>query len=420
MKKILLCFLLFSSILEARNLDDLLLLLEKNSYEKEKEQIQENILKGKEAYLKKKDFQEGLGLEATYQERHRETYDNEYLGRVEAQYGPFFATVSKKNGQEKEDVALGLQKSLKDLWYSQNDSAKLQLAWERERQRAVQHQKMQEKKIKLITWYRDYQNHLEEKKWKEELLKSLALEEKKLAKAYSLGSIRRLDWESAKVQLESLEAELLHLEKQLKQAEQVLEQEFRISPQGDLESLSLAGRTANLNLENYGREAIEEQLSEIAIQKEKIKYLDFQQKVPEVNLRYEHLFRGENRKQEDVIQLQVRKQFFQDSYEEDLEKYRLEDLELELVERQKQLDLEKEERRIQYENYESAWEIAEKKEAFAKSKYDVRALEYQLGKISYLEVMEALEDYMEMKTAAQRAKNQLAAFLYEMRLRSKQ
>lgn len=418
MKKLILGFCLFSTLLRASTLDDLLALLEQNSYEQEKRAIQEKILEEKEQYLAKGDFQEGLILEASYEERQRKGQEEELLKGLELKYGPFFASVYDRKGREKQDLSLGLQKSLRDMWYSANESARLQLVLEKQRQHALESQKMQEKKIKLIRWYQDYQNAFEERKWKADILNTLEGEERKLAKAYSLGSVRRLDWESAKVNLESIRLEISILERELKQAKQVLEREFRISEKGNFEPLALLSKHSDLPLENYGRERIQEKVSQIAIQKEKIKYLGFQRKIPELNLRYEHLFASNDRRGEDVIQLQLRKKLFEDDYEEAIEAQELKVLELDLKEIQEQLALEKEGLRQKYENYQSQLRLAEGKLAFAKSKYEVKELEYRLGKSSYVDVMEALEGYTKTKLEAQRAKNQFASFLYEVQVRS--
>ncbi|MGL5176069.1 MAG: TolC family protein, partial [Cetobacterium sp.] len=62
--------------------------------------------------------------------------------------------------------------------------------------------------------------------------------------------------------------------------------------------------------------------------------------------------------------------------------------------------------------------VLENRANLEKSKYDIKKLENSLGKVSYTEVMEAFDTYLELQVSKEKAKNSLNAYIYQIIVRS--
>lgn len=70
-----------------------------------------------------------------------------------------------------------------------------------------------------------------------------------------------------------------------------------------------------------------------------------------------------------------------------------------------------------YTNYIKEYEVLKNKALLEKNKYEIKKLEYSLGKINYLEVMESFDDYLEYEVSREKAKNILNSYVYEIMVR---
>src|SRR3712207_880912 len=88
--------------------------------------------------------------------------------------------------------------------------------------------------------------------------------------------------------------------------------------------------------------------------------------------------------------------------------------------REEEIEVEKTLGRANYDNYRSQYQVAQNHFQLENSKYEIKKLEYELGKVDYIEVMEEFDKYLEAKISLEKARNTLAAYLYEWKIRKVQ
>ena len=70
-----------------------------------------------------------------------------------------------------------------------------------------------------------------------------------------------------------------------------------------------------------------------------------------------------------------------------------------------------------YENYLKEYEVNKNNSELELSKYNIKKLEYSLGKVDYVEVMEYFNSYINYEVAKEKAKNNLNGYIYEIMIR---
>ena len=70
-----------------------------------------------------------------------------------------------------------------------------------------------------------------------------------------------------------------------------------------------------------------------------------------------------------------------------------------------------------YENYLKEYEVNKNNSELELSKYNIKKLEYSLGKVDYVEVMEYFNSYINHEVAKEKAKNNLNGYIYEIMIR---
>ncbi|WP_462428015.1 TolC family protein, partial [Fusobacterium varium] len=70
-----------------------------------------------------------------------------------------------------------------------------------------------------------------------------------------------------------------------------------------------------------------------------------------------------------------------------------------------------------YYNYLKEYEVNKNKAELELSKYNIRKLEYNLGKVNYIDVMESFDDYLDYEVAKEKAINTLNGYIYEIMVR---
>jgi len=423
MKKYLLLFFCFSCSLFAKeqSLEEMLEKISKNSYEEERYKLQQENLSLKRQHIKRRDFQDGLLASVEYSENHRREGRNDYSKKGNLQLGPFFASAYdgiEKNGDY---IGVGLEKNIKDLLYSKYDSQTKQISWQ-ERANFWSYQGSQQKKmISLIQLYRDYKNTLYELEVKEQETKKLKKEEEKLGLSYRLGSAKKVDWQAASLGLENLKFEIRSLEKQKEAYQERFLREFRISFQGDeIQDIPLLDLNMDDLMEDYGKAELEEQKAKLKIEEEELKYSIYEEKIPDISVRYEHISKNRTHNDEDIFSIKVSKKLFSDHYSSNLQENEIKEQKLLLQQREEEIEVEKTLGRANYDNYRSQYQVAQNHFQLENSKYEIKKLEYELGKVDYIEVMEEFDKYLEAKISLEKARNTLAAYLYEWKIRKVQ
>lgn len=153
-KRVLLFFLLgIASYGKDISLDMMLNELNEKSYEKQIYEIQNKINSDREKYYKLDDFN---GVETSVNSDYSKREDAfETTGRV--QYGPLYFEGTQNYNSEDEAV-FGIEKSLKDLIYSDSKSQLKQLEYTKEIDRLDYQKNLEAQKIDLLNLYKEYKN----------------------------------------------------------------------------------------------------------------------------------------------------------------------------------------------------------------------------------------------------------------------
>lgn len=141
--------------------------------------------------------------------------------------------------------------------------------------------------------------------------------------------------------------------------------------------------------------------------------MSYDNRVPEITVGVEY----SGKYNESRVALKFSKSIFDLNI--DLENEKSDLLQQELNLKQKISEIEGEKLGIlnNYENYLKDYEINKNNSELELSKYNIKKLEYSLGKANYVEVMEYFNSYINYEVAKEKAKNNLNGYIYEIMIR---
>ena len=393
-------------------LDNMLDILTQTSYRKEMYELQKEKTEALEKFYKLDEYN---GVTASAETQY-DTDEQEYKTTGRAEFGNFYIE-GKRNHNPENDLILGVNKSIKNMIFSQNDSNLLKNDLTKEADKYTFLKDLETQKIALISLYRDYKNTEFEIQIKKNGLKTLKSEERTLEKSYELGAIPRIELESLQYSRKNIEIEIAALEENLEKFKKRFLYDFKI----DITGKNLTNITPNFKeIEEYistiGYKEIEKLRIEKDIIKENIRYMNYNNKMPELSLGLERVEKGAGEGENRVV-LKISKPLFY--YDAALENEQTSFKQQEILLQQKIDENAAEKLKIQssYSNYKKEYEVLKNKTALEKNKYEIKKLEYSLGKIDYLEVMESFDDYMEYEVSQEKAKNILNSYVYEIMVR---
>lgn len=411
MKKILFVFLALNilSFGEEVTLDNLLDTLSKTSYKKEIYELDKKKTDTLEKFYKKDNYN-GVKSSVTT------TYDNKdevYKTTGRAEFGDIYIE-GRKNHEPENELIFGINKNIKDMIFSENDSNLLKNDLRKEADKYGFLKNMEEEKISLISLYRDYKDIEFEIKIKKNGLKTLKSEEKTLKKSFELGAIPKIELESLVCSRKNLEIEILTLEENLKKIESRFFYDFKIDISGKtLANISPNSKEIDEYISTVGYKDIEKLKIEKNITKENIRYMKYDDKMPDLSLGLER----DTKVNENRVVLKISKPLFYYNANLENEKTSYEQQKILLNQKIEENSAEKLKIESTYTNYIKEYEVLKNKALLEKNKYEIKKLEYSLGKINYLEVMESFDDYLEYEVSREKAKNILNSYVYEIMVR---
>ena len=411
MKKILFIFLTLSLISygDEVTLDDLLDKLTETSYRKEIYELEQKKTDTLEKFYKMNNYN---GVKSSVTTSYDDT-EQIYKTTGRAEFGDLYIE-GKRNHNPENDLIFGINKNIKNMIFSENDSNLLKNDLKKEADKYTFLKNMESQKIALIALYRDYKNMEFEIKIKKNGLKTLKSEEKTLEKSFELGAIPKIELESLQYCRKDPEIEIHTLEENLKKIKTRFLYDFKIDiSDKTLSNIEPNYKEINEYISTIGYKDIEKLRIEKDIIKENIRYMNYNDKVPDFSLGLER----DTRLDENRIVFKISKPLFY--YNADLENERTSFKQQEILLNQKIEENAAEKLNIEttYANYIKEYKVLRNKADLEKNKYEIKKLEYSLGKIDYLEVMESFDDYMEYEVSQEKAKNILNSYVYEIMVR---
>ena len=181
----------------------------------------------------------------------------------------------------------------------------------------------------------------------------------------------------------------------------------------NLQEIVPPSKNFDIYVEEYGKKDIE--LLEFQKRKieENIKYLNYDNTMPDITLGVEH----SNKYDENRVVLKFSKKLFDLNIDLENEKDNLLQQEINLKQKINEREGEKLTILNNYENYLKEYEVNKNNSELELSKYNIKKLEYSLGKVDYVEVMEYFNSYINYEVAKEKAKNNLNGYIYEIMIR---
>ena len=416
----ILFFLMSSLISYGKNikLDDMLKTLEEKSYEREIFDLEQKKNLSKEKYYNLDNYNGVRGEISTDYDYEEDKIKSN--GRVS--YGDFYLDLSKDqiNSQKNSDtdMIIGVNKSLKDMFYSKSDSEIKKLEYSKKNTEYSYYDDLETKKISLINLYEEYKNNEFEIKLKTNNLTRLKSEEKILKKSYELGATPKIDLDTLQTSRNNLEIELKYLKENIKKIKNRFLYEFGIDISKD-ELMDIEIPKVNISdfISNIGERKISRLGLEKEITKENIKYLKYSNKVPEVLVGVEHQERNNGYSDENRVFLKLSKDIFYYDINLENEKITLDQQEIN-IQKEKEINISK---KLEVEencnNLYKNYLVNKNKAELEKNKYEIINLKYKLGDVTYVDVMDVFDDYLNYQVAAEKAKNLFNGYIYEILVR---
>ena len=416
----ILFFLMSSLISYGKNikLDDMLKTLEEKSYEREIFDLEQKKNLSKEKYYNLDNYNGVRGEISTDYDYEEDKIKSN--GRVS--YGDFYLDLSKDkiNSQKNSDtdVIIGINKSLKDMFYSKSDSEIKKLEYSKKNTEYSYYDDLETKKISLINLYEEYKNNEFEIKLKTNNLTRLKSEEKILKKSYELGATPKIDLDTLQTSRNNLEIELKYLKENIKKIKNRFLYEFGIDISKD-ELMDIEIPKVNISdfISNIGERKISRLGLEKEITKENIKYLKYSNKIPEVLVGVEHQERNNGYSDENRVFLKLSKDIFYYDINLENEKITLNQQEIN-IQKEKEINISK---KLEVEencnNLYKNYLVNKNKAELEKNKYEIINLKYKLGDVTYVDVMDVFDDYLNYQVAAEKAKNLFNGYIYEILVR---
>lgn len=411
MKKgiLLFCLIVQTAFSKSVSLDNLIDELNRTSYENEIYRVKEKRdLERGEVY--KLDSLNGVNVEV--ENEYRDEGDV-YKTKGRVKYADFYVDAEKWKDDES-GVSYGVEKNIKDLIFSKNDSNLEKLKISKKVELIEFENNLQLQTVELVNLYRDYKEVQLEISIRENALKILSGEKNILQKSYDMGATSKIDLDSLTYSYKNIELEIGNLKKEILSIRKQFFYTFKI----DLKDKKLENLNAStLNLDRYIEKIGERHTERVRLEKEviekNIKYLDYNNKMPELYLGVER----DEKANENRVFFKVSKDIFYKDLELMDEKSSLAEKEIKLS--QKTLDVKSERLKYERELYSLVknLEVTSNDRALEESKYNIKKLENKLGKIRYLDVMESFNDYLELKIKEEKSRNKLNAFVYELKIR---
>ena len=430
MKKILVFFLLMASISsfsqESLTIDEALNRVGNNresyefkSFENKKEATDIRIKDNKLGDFNGVTVSSSYNItENNFEDRERK-YDKTFQNK--ASYGPFFVNYNFVE-RDKSYVSYGVEKNLKDVFYSKYKSNIKVYDYQKELDKVSYDKTIENKKINLVNLYNDILNTKNELEYRRKAYEHYKVDLDKFKKSYELGASPKINLESAELEAEDSKLQIDILETKLKSLYEIGKTDYNI----DFENYKLVDFIDNNEgidrlLANYMEKDVAELKLNLSVAKERKKYNNYDRYMPDLYLAYERVdrnLRGDRYyRDQDIFSIRFSKKIFSTDSDYKLSELEVENLKNDLNEKIRIINAEKIKLKAEYYELSKLFSIASKKSQLAYKKYLIKEKEYELSRASYLDVIDEYNKYLSLEIENKRAKNTLNSFIYKLKIK---
>ena len=430
MKKILMFFLLMASISsfsqESLTIDEALSRVGNNRESYEFKSF-ENTKEGTDIRIKDNKLGDFNGVtisssynitENNFEDRERK-YDKTFQNK--ASYGPFFVNYNFVE-RDKSYVSYGVEKNLKDVFYSKYKSNIKVYDYQQELNKISYDKTIENKKINLVNLYNDILNTKNELEYRKKAYEHYKVDLDKFKKSYELGASPKINLESAELEAEDSKLQIDILETKLKSLYEIGKTDYNI----DFENYKLVDFIDNNEsieklLASYMEKDIAELKLNLSVAEERKKYSNYDRHMPDLYLAYERVdrnLRGDRYyRDQDIFSIRFSKKLFSTDSDYKLSELEVENLKNDLNEKIRVINAEKIKLKAEYYELSKLLSIASKKSQLAYKKYLIKEKEYELSRASYLDVIDEYNKYLSLEIENKRAKNTLNSFIYKLKIK---
>ena len=430
MKKILVFFLLMASISsfsqESLTIDEALNRVGNNresyefkSFENKKEATDIRIKDNKLGDFNGVTISSSYNItENNFEDRERK-YDKTFQNK--ASYGPFFVNYNFVE-RDKSYVSYGVEKNLKDVFYSKYKSNIKVYDYQKELDKVSYDKTIENKKINLVNLYNDILNTKNELEYRRKAYEHYKVDLDKFKKSYELGASPKINLASAELEAEDSKLQIDILETKLKSLYEIGKTDYNI----DFENYKLVDFIDNNEgidrlLANYMEKDVAELKLNLSVADERKKYSNYDRYMPDLYLAYERVdrnLRGDRYyRDQDIFSIRCSKKLFSTDSDYKLSELEVENLKNDLNEKIRIINAEKIKLKAEYYELSKLFSIASKKSQLAYKKYLIKEKEYELSRASYLDVIDEYNKYLSLEIENKRAKNTLNSFIYKLKIK---
>lgn len=396
----------------AVTLDDLILELKSGGYSKEfrELEIKDLDIEERKIHLIDRDGVEVMGESSYFDDNSGREFDSS----ISTKYDIFKyqGSYNHEDGRTEREL-LGVEKNLKDIFYSERSYRTSIFQYEREYRLNLERERLEEDIVGVIDLYRSYMDTLLELRLKNELLPGLESEYEAIKKHFEVGTGTEVDYRYSQVRVINAKNEIRQLEEDLGKIREDFYENFRIDL-GNREIKKSGVALSSSYIDNIG----ERDLENIGLQREQAKenytYSRYDNKWPEINAGtyWDTVSDGW------LVSLELNKTLFE--YDDTSELYHVE---------KERLDVEYDKKagevagiRRDYENrYNSLVRERDnltRQQEVDEMKYTIYKLMYEQGTKSYIDYVEKYDDYVDISIALEKKSNELDALIYEIKYKN--
>ncbi|EFE85573.1 hypothetical protein FUSPEROL_02470 [Fusobacterium periodonticum ATCC 33693] len=356
--------------------------------------------------------------ENNFEDRERK-YDKTFQNK--ASYGPFFVNYNFVE-RDKSYVSYGVEKNLKDVFYSKYKSNIKVYDYQKELDKVSYDKTIENKKINLVNLYNDILNTKNELEYRRKAYEHYKVDLDKFKKSYELGASPKINLESAELEAEDSKLQIDILETKLKSLYEIGKTDYNI----DFENYKLVDFIDNNEgidrlLANYMEKDVAELKLNLSVAEERKKYSNYDRYMPDLYLAYERVdrnLRGDRYyRDQDIFSIRLSKKLFSTDSDYKLSELEVENLKNDLNEKIRIINAEKIKLKAEYYELSKLFSIASKKSQLAYKKYLIKEKEYELSRASYLDVIDEYNKYLSLEIENKRAKNTLNSFIYKLKIK---
>ena len=356
--------------------------------------------------------------ENNFEDRERK-YDKTFQNK--ASYGSFFVNYNFVE-RDKSYVSYGVEKNLKDVFYSKYKSNIKVYDYQKELDKVSYDKTIENKKINLVNLYNDILNTKNELEYRRKAYEHYKVDLDKFKKSYELGASPKINLESAELEAEDSKLQIDILETKLKSLYEIGKTDYNI----DFENYKLVDFIDNNEgidrlLANYMEKDVAELKLNLSVAEERKKYSNYDRYMPDLYLAYERVdrnLRGDRYyRDQDIFSIRLSKKLFSTDSDYKLSELEVENLKNDLNEKIRIINAEKIKLKAEYYELSKLFSIASKKSQLAYKKYLIKEKEYELSRASYLDVIDEYNKYLSLEIENKRAKNTLNSFIYKLKIK---